>query len=291
MGQAEQAGFQVEFSNRTLRAERPRMDVLNAKKKGARRRAYRDRIRVTEPLLGFATAAIDALPLNDPIAGAFAAELGHFIDLGRRVVDQTRRRVLEGEKVPANNKRQRQGRLHLRAAHRHHHQGPIIIKDRRDVLYGHKLGLTAGASSLVIDLVIEDGHPADATLVERTVDRVIDIYGKPPRLFPEARLRPRTLYRPWRAELSKLRLGLCCGLQPAHPGEESSGVSGTPGLSHRRPSCRTAGPMTEEVCADAGPVVPNLALARPPSPSPALFCSPGLPGLGRSAFSEWERMC
>lgn len=171
MGQAQEAGFDVQFSRRTRRATRRRMGVLNAKKKGARRRAYRDLIRVTEEVLGFATAAIDALPLNDPIACAFAAELGHFVALGRRVVDQTWRRVFQGEKVPAKDKVVSIFEPHT----------DIIIKDRRDVLYGHKLCLTAGASSLVIDLVIEDGNPADSTLVERTVDRVIDIYGKAPR--------------------------------------------------------------------------------------------------------------
>jgi len=136
-----------------------------------RRRAYRALIKVTEEVLGFAVRAVDALPLTHPIACAFAAELGHFVDLGRRVVDQTRRRVFKGEKVPAKDKVVSIFEPHT----------DIIIKDRRDVLYGHKLCLTVGVSSLVVDLVIEDGNPADSTLVERTVDRVVDLYGRAPR--------------------------------------------------------------------------------------------------------------
>ena len=98
MDQAQKSGFDVQFSDRTLRAKRRRMDVLNAKKKGLRRRAYRDLIRVTEEVIGFAERALDALPPMNRIANAFAARLRHFIDLGRRVVDQTRRRVFKGEK-------------------------------------------------------------------------------------------------------------------------------------------------------------------------------------------------
>ncbi len=171
MGQAQEAGFDVQFSDRTLRAKRRRMDVLNAKKKGPRKKAYRALLRIVEEVIAFADGAMSALPLLDVIACAFAAQLSHFVGLGRRVVDQTRRRVLQGEKVPAKDKVVSIFEPHT----------DIIIKDRRDVLYGHKLCLTVGASSLVVDLVIEDGNPADSTLVERTIDRTIDIYGKPAR--------------------------------------------------------------------------------------------------------------
>ena len=57
----------------------------------------------------------------------------------------------------------------------------IIVKDRRETLYGHKVCLTAGASGLVIDCVIEDGNPANSTLAVRMVERQIDLYGRPPR--------------------------------------------------------------------------------------------------------------
>jgi len=62
--------------------------------------------------------------------------------------------VLNGEKVPAKEKVVSIFEPHT----------DIIIKDRRDVLYGHKLCLTTGASSLVVDLVIEDGLASRANL-------------------------------------------------------------------------------------------------------------------------------
>lgn len=40
----------------------------------------------------------------------------------------------------------------------------IIVKDRRDTLYGHKVCLAGGKSNLILDCVIVDGNPADTTL-------------------------------------------------------------------------------------------------------------------------------
>ncbi len=171
LDQAAEAGFSLSYSRRTRRAKRRRMDVMNAKKAGARRRAYRDLVRVTEEVLGFADTAVAALPLLDPIAGAFAAELTRFAELGRRVVDQTRRRVFQGEKVAAKDKVVSIFEPHT----------DIIVKGRRDVQYGHKMYLTAGASSLVVDLVVTDGNPADSTLVETMLDRATEVLGRVPR--------------------------------------------------------------------------------------------------------------
>ena len=57
----------------------------------------------------------------------------------------------------------------------------IIVKDSRETRYGHKVYLTGGKSSLVLDCVIEEGNPADATLIERSLERHIDLFGDAPR--------------------------------------------------------------------------------------------------------------
>jgi IS5 family transposase len=79
--------------------------------------------------------------------------------------------VLDGESVPAADKIVSIFEPHT----------DIIVKDRRQALYGHKVCLTAGASGLVLDCVIEDGNPADSTLAVRMIERQIDIYDQPPR--------------------------------------------------------------------------------------------------------------
>lgn len=57
----------------------------------------------------------------------------------------------------------------------------IIVKGARDVQYGHKLNLSTGRSGLILDVVIEDGNPADADRLIPMLDRHIAQYGKAPR--------------------------------------------------------------------------------------------------------------
>ena len=57
----------------------------------------------------------------------------------------------------------------------------IIRKDRRETLYGHKVCLTGGSSSMILDCVILDGNPADSTLAETMIDRQVELYERAPR--------------------------------------------------------------------------------------------------------------
>jgi len=90
--------------------------------------------------------------MHRPAAVAWQAEVAHYTDLIAQVIDQTRRRVFAGERVPAEEKI-----VSLFEAHT-----DIIVKDRRAMHYGHKLNLTSGRSGLIFDVVIEAGNPADA---------------------------------------------------------------------------------------------------------------------------------
>ena len=102
------------------------------------------------------------------VALGLVTELEHYTGLGWRVLDQTHRRVCEGEQVPASEK--------IVSIFEEHTD--IIVKDRRDVYYGHKVCLSTGASSLVLDCKVLEGNPADATLVEEMLDRHVDLYGR-----------------------------------------------------------------------------------------------------------------
>ena len=162
------------FSKRLRRAKRRRLGVLNAKDQRARLRAYRDLLRVTEEVAGWARQVEQALQQHrdgDPRRATLAAELDRFIGLTERVIAQTRRRVLDGQSVPAGEKV-----VSLFEDHT-----DIIRKDRRDTLYGHKICLTSGASSLILDCLILQGNPADSTLAETMVERQVDLYGRAPR--------------------------------------------------------------------------------------------------------------
>jgi IS5 family transposase len=173
-----QACVAVPFVDHTRRAKRRFIGINNAKKQADRERLYRDLIKVTEKTVGYARNVVQALEAaypaemkEQPELRNLDATLRHYIELTERVLDQTRRRILDGESVPATEKVVSIFEPHT----------DIIVKDRRETLYGHKLCLTTGASGLVLDCVIEKGNPADSVLATAMIERQIDIYQRAPR--------------------------------------------------------------------------------------------------------------
>ena len=57
----------------------------------------------------------------------------------------------------------------------------VIRKDRRETTYGHKICLTGGASSLILDCMVLEGNPADSSIAVDAVNRQKEIYGRLPR--------------------------------------------------------------------------------------------------------------
>ena len=174
-------GTEVHFSDHTKRARR-RAHAIAFPARGKKRdrdlrKKYRDLLRVSRKTCGYGHTTLEKLQAlvvhNVPesiLVEALTAELRGYLDAMERVLTQTTRRVLQGEKVSADEK--------LLSIFEKHTD--IIIKGERDVVFGHKICLTGGASSLILDCVIEDGNPADSSLVRRTLERQIDLYGKPP---------------------------------------------------------------------------------------------------------------
>ncbi|MBI5442461.1 MAG: ISNCY family transposase [Deltaproteobacteria bacterium] len=154
------------------------LTILNARKEEVRVRAYRDLLRYAELVRGYAVEAILELRswkgpnvLDTMRAGALADRLERVVGLLDRVISQTERRVLRGEKVPASEK--------LISLFEDH--ADIIVKDRREVHYGHKICLTGGASNLVLDMRVEKGNPADSELFRPMLERHVQIHGSAPR--------------------------------------------------------------------------------------------------------------
>jgi IS5 family transposase len=171
-------GFGLSFNDHSRRAKRRTLGILNARNDEQRLPRYRDLLHVTNRTVNSAERIAEALEHAEPAdildllrAEALAQELRHYAALAKRVISQTQRRVLRGESVPAAEK--------LVSIFEPH--ADIIVKDRRETLYGHKVYLTAGASGLVTDVVIEDGNPADATLAVKMIERQRELYGRAPR--------------------------------------------------------------------------------------------------------------
>lgn len=165
--------FGVKVSDHRRRAKKRALGISNAKNNKTRTRLYRDLLRVTKKVAADAERVRENLmsKATDITALRIWGELGHYLPLVRKVIEQTERRVLLGEKLRPEEK--------LVSIFEPHTD--IIRKDRRDTYYGHKLAITGGASGMVTDLVIEKGNPADSMLAKKMVTRQEDIYGRLPR--------------------------------------------------------------------------------------------------------------
>jgi len=173
LGRASAAGAEFTFRNHLRRAKRRTYKIRYARRKKTRKPLYRDLVKVAGWVLDYGREAIRALGRLPEAPGVSKAldTLRHFIQLGHRVVDQTVRRVFEGESVPSREKV-----VSLFEDH-----ADIIVKGSRDTQYGHKITLCTGASALVVDCVIEHGNPSDSALVGRTLDRFRAVTGKIPK--------------------------------------------------------------------------------------------------------------
>lgn len=172
-------GSKLAVPDRGKRAKRRALGILNARNMEKRKPLYRDLVKVTEETIARAHSMITtmdrAIQRNQEVdfeeLMKLRAELSHYMGLASQVVDQTRRRVFAGESVPAGDK--------IVSIFEEHTD--VIVKDRRDTLYGHKICLSTGKSSLVLDCTVLEGNPADSTLAEMMIDRHIDITGHAPR--------------------------------------------------------------------------------------------------------------
>jgi len=159
------------WSDHTRRAKRRMLAVQNARTATKREEAYRDLLKVSRKTLGYAEGALEALPSAGDATAKLRAHMEEAARWLRAVIDQTERRVLRGETVPVEEKVVSFFEPHT----------DIIVKDRRETHYGHKVTLTGGASGLILDLVIESGNPADSTRVVPMLERQCEIYGRVPR--------------------------------------------------------------------------------------------------------------
>jgi transposase, IS5 family len=169
--------FGLSFQSHKLRAKRRVLEISNAKSMQDRTPLYRDLVKMTEKTLEQAQRMaehLDEVPcheLNEIVAAqVIGAQIRQYSPLVSQILSQAERRVFRGESVPASEKIVSIFEPHT----------DIIIKGNRETEYGHKVCLTTGASSLVTDVLVEQGNPADSTLAIKMMERQRDIFGKSP---------------------------------------------------------------------------------------------------------------
>lgn len=154
------------------------LTILNTRKDKVRLEAYKDLLLYAGMVRDYALAAIPVLSLHqastptDHFAGRVLAEkLTRAVGLLDRVMDQTERRVIRGEQVPASEKVVSFFEDHT----------DIIVKKRRETEYGHKIFLTGGRTGMILDCLIVRGNPADTTQYGTLLARQQMLYGRMPR--------------------------------------------------------------------------------------------------------------
>ncbi len=163
---------QLHFQDHRRRAKKRMVAIQYAKNNKARKPMYKDLLKVSRQCIGYAHSAIDLISASPASLSMMmlSCDLKQFAKFAQQVVDQTERRVINDEKVSATEKI-----VSLFEPHT-----DIIVKDRRETFYGHKVCLTGGASNLIVDCFITDGNPADSTLTETMLNRQNEIYGRYP---------------------------------------------------------------------------------------------------------------
>jgi IS5 family transposase len=180
MKKAKKAGFGVSFVNHKRFAKKRSLAISNAKSMEERTPLYRDLVDVTNDTIEAADGAAELLRKKAQrmkegdsrrLAESIEKKLLHFSELGRKVVDQTVRRVFNNESVPAEEK--------IVSIFEEHTD--VIRKGGRETLYGHKATLNSGRSGLVIDCVLHEGNPPDSTQALPMVKRHKKLFKQAPK--------------------------------------------------------------------------------------------------------------
>ena len=162
------------FHDHRRRAKKRYFSIVNTTKAKERKKAYRDLIRVAEETYTYgcdAMRAVGSISIQDSKLDGYVRRLGEMLELMESVIDQTKRRVFGGEKVPALEKVVSIFEPHT----------DIIVKKDRETLFGHKIALMAGKSSMILDCMILQGNPSDESLPQELVERQKDVWGRVPR--------------------------------------------------------------------------------------------------------------
>ena len=167
----------IAYHNRTRVVKKRVFSISNAKGPKKRKRLYEELMGYGREVLGYAREGVKRLRSltgsaeEKKAAGLVACSLKEYADFLAKIVDQTHRRIVDGERVPAAEKVVSIFEPHT----------DIIEKGGRDTLFGHKICLTGGRGSLVLDCMILEGNPADSNLFKDALDRHKEHYGYAPR--------------------------------------------------------------------------------------------------------------
>jgi transposase, IS5 family len=170
------------FTNRT-RSARRRMQQIQRMTAQQRQHQqipkYRELLRITGQVVQNARQVVEQTKATggiDVVAKLVIDQLRQqitsYCDLADRVIDQTRRRVLQGEQVPSEQKVYSIFEPHTDLIKR----GKVL----KPVEFGHKVFLAESAQGLITDYRVLKGNPADSDHVEASLERHQQTFQRPP---------------------------------------------------------------------------------------------------------------
>jgi IS5 family transposase len=173
------------FRNRTRAARRRMQEIQRMSSKERHERQvekYRELIGVTEEVVNSAQKVVERTQRargKDLVAEMAIPELrkeiDHYCELGERVIDQARRRVLQGEQVPNAEKIYSIFEAHTDLIKRGKVQTPLE--------FGHKVFLAESAQGLITQYEVLEGNPNDEQYVEPSLERHKETFGRAPELY------------------------------------------------------------------------------------------------------------
>jgi IS5 family transposase len=143
---------------------------------------YRALIGIAEDVVASAKSALErtAMMHGEDLSAAMAIdairdEIAHYCGLGERVIDQTRRRVLEGEQVPNAEK--------IYSIFEPHTDLIKRGKVRTPMEFGHKVFLAESAKGLITQYEVLKGNPADEVHVAPSLRHHRHAFRRAPELY------------------------------------------------------------------------------------------------------------
>ncbi|MGH9445842.1 MAG: ISNCY family transposase [Terriglobia bacterium] len=184
LGKAAQQRFRG-FPKRTRSAHRRMLEIqrLTPKQRQTQQtKKYRPLIAITAEVVNSARKVLERTRkahskkrVAEPSLGELRQEIDRYCERGDRVIDQARRRVLEGEQVPNSEKIYSIFETHTDLIKR----GKVLTP----VEFGHKVFLAESAQGFITQYEVLSGNPRDEDHVEPSLKRHQEDFGRAPELY------------------------------------------------------------------------------------------------------------
>jgi IS5 family transposase len=156
--------------------------MTTRQRQGQQTGKYRELIEITEEVVTNAKSAVETtatmhaadLPTALKIE-SIRADIEHYCGLGTRVIDQARRRVLNGEQVPTAEK--------LYSIFEPHTDLIKRGKVRTPLEFGHKVFIAESAIGLITQYEVLKGNPADEVHVIPSLQHHHRVFRRGPRVY------------------------------------------------------------------------------------------------------------